>query len=323
MTQHPFRFSVQSFIAQSAKEWRDRARRVEDLGYATLQLADHFLGPGKALTETAHPPQNMSAIPAIAAAAAATTTLRVGCRVFCIDYHQPAVFAHQLATLDVLSEGRLEIGLGAGWIKNEYDAAGIAFDPPAERIDRLAEVTALIKAHMADGEISLHGKYVDVSGYEGNPKSIQKPHPPIMIGGGSKRILELAGRIADVVSFNYNNRAGKLGPEGVLLSTAAQTKRKLDWVRAGAGDRFDELVLEIGAYRTVVGEGDEPARQMAEAVGLSTEEMKRHPHALFGSVDEICDELERRREAYGISYINVLDIVMEDFAPIVARLAGK
>jgi probable F420-dependent oxidoreductase len=323
MPSKPFRFSVQSFIADSARDWRERARKVEDLGYSTLHLADHFLGPGTALAATGHPPQNLSAIPAIAVAAEATTSLRVGCRVFCIDYHHPAVFAHQLATLDVLSEGRLEIGLGAGWIQNEYEASGIPFDPPAIRIDRLAEVTELLKAHMAPGEISISGKHVKVNGYEGNPKSIQKPHPPIMIGGGSKRILELAGRTADIVSFNYNNRSGMLGSDGVQMSTAEETRRKLAWVKAGAGDRFADLELEIGAYRTFVDQGDDPARSMAESSGLSVDEVKQHPHALFGSVSEICEELERRRSEYGISYVCVMDYAMDAFAPVVAKLTGK
>jgi probable F420-dependent oxidoreductase len=323
MTKRPFRFSVQSFIANTGTEWRERARKAEDLGYSTLQLADHFMGPGDALAATRHPPQNLSAIPAIAVAAEATSTLRVGCRVFCVDYHVPAVFVHQLATLDVLSEGRLEIGLGAGWIKNEYEAAGIPFDPPAKRIDRLGEVVELLKAHMGEGEISIDGEYVSVKNYEGNPKSIQKPHPPLMIGGGSERILKLAGKVADIVSFNYNNRSGMLGEDGVRLSTAEETLRKLAWVKQGAGARFDEIELEIGAYKTFVGQGDELAKQMGDAMGLSVDDMKHHPHALFGSVDEICDELERRRDEYGISYVNVMDIVFEDFAPVVARLNGK
>ena len=322
MATRPFRFSMQSFMAESATEWRDRARKAEDLGYSTLQLADHFLGPGAALAETNHPPQSLSAIPAIAAAAAATSTIRVGCRVFCVDYHVPAVFAHQMATLDVLSEGRLEMGLGSGWIKNEYLSSGIAFDAPAVRTDRLGEVVELLKAHMGSGEISIDGKFLQVQGYEGCPKSIQKPHPPIMIGGGSERILKLAGRVADIVSFNYNNRAGMLGPDGVRMSTAEETRRKLAWVKEGAGDRFDEIELEIGAYQTMVGAGDDMAQAMADAVGLSLEEMKRHPHSLFGSVEEICDELVRRREEYGISYINVMDQTFEAFAPVVARLAG-
>ncbi len=322
MATRAFRFAVQSFNAESAAEWRDRARKVEELGYSALHLADHFLGPGQVLAATGHPPQNLAPIPAVAVAAEATSTLRVGCRVFCVDYHKPAVFAQEMATLDVMSEGRLEMGLGAGWVKSEYEAGGISFESPAVRVDRLGEVIQLLKAHMGEGEISIDGKYLKVKGYEGNPKSVQKPHPPIMIGGGSKRILSLAGRQADIVSFNFNNRAGVLGPDGIQSSTAEETKRKVSWVREAAGSRFGEIELEIGAYLTFVNQGDQMAQAVGAPSGLSAEEMKRHPHALFGSPDEISDELQRRREEYGISYITVGDSASEDFAPVVAKLAG-
>jgi alkanesulfonate monooxygenase SsuD/methylene tetrahydromethanopterin reductase-like flavin-dependent oxidoreductase (luciferase family) len=145
-----------------------------------------------------------------------------------------------------------------------------------------------------------------------------------MIGGGSRRVLALAGREADIVSLNFNNRAGVLGAEGVKLSTSSETERKLGWVREGAGARMDDLEIEIGAYFTFVGDaGDAAAKGMAGAFGLTEEEMRAHPHGLFGSVDSICQELERRRERFGISYITVTDDVMEAFAPVVERLAGQ
>lgn len=318
-----FRFAVQSFSAQSAKEWRERARRVEELGYSTLHLADHFLGPGEALASTNHPVQELAAVPAMAMAAEATSTLRIGCRVFCIDYRHPAVLAKEAATLDLLSEGRLELGLGAGWIRAEYEAANIPFDPALVRIERLAETLAAIRAHMGDASIEIDGKHVRLHGFEGAPKSIQKPHPPIMIGGGSKRILQLAGREADIVSFNFNNRAGVIGPDGVQTSTAEKTLRKVEWVREAAGARFADVELEIALYFAFVGDGTAAVAQgMAANFGLSPEEMARHPHAAFGSVDEICAELEQRRETYGMSYFTVGDAVMEAFAPVVNRLAG-
>lgn len=322
-TPRRFRFAVQSFSAQSAKEWRERARRVEELGYSTLHLADHFLGPGEALASTNHPVQELAAVPAMAMAAEATTTLRIGCRVFCIDYRHPAMLAKEAATLDLLSEGRLELGLGAGWIRAEYEAANIPFDPALVRIERLAETLAAIRAHMGDASIEIDGKHVRLHGFEGAPKPIQRPHPPIMIGGGSKRILQLAGREADIVSFNFNNRAGVIGPDGVQTSTAEKTLRKVEWVREAAGARFADVELEIALYFAFVGDGTAAVAQgMAANFGLSPEEMARHPHAAFGSVDEICAELEQRREIYGISYFTVGDAAMEAFAPVVNRLAG-
>jgi probable F420-dependent oxidoreductase len=320
----PFRFAIQSFSAPTAKEWRERARRVESLGYSALHLADHILGPGPALERTNHPLQTLAAVPAMAVAAEATSTLRIGCRVFCIDYRHPAMLAKEAATLDLLSEGRTEIGLGAGWLEGEYNAIGLGFDRPGLRIERLAETITVLRQHMGDGEIDFSGKHMKLSEFEGSPKSIQKPHPPLMIGGGGRKVLTLAGREADIVSFNLNNRSGVIGPDGLMLSTAEETAKKVGWVREGAGDRFDDLELEIGAYFTFVGDqADGMAAGMAGAFGFSKEEMLAHPHGLFGTVDGICEELERRRSAYGISYVTVPDNVIEDFAPVVAKLAGN
>jgi probable F420-dependent oxidoreductase len=303
----PFRFAVQSFSAGSAKEWRDRARQVEELGYSALHLADHFLGPGEAIAATGHPIQQLAAVPAMAVAAEATRTLRVGCRVFCIDYRHPVVLAK-----------------GAGWLRAEYEAAAIPFDPPPVRIARLAEVIGALKALMTGEAVDIDGEHVKLHGFAGAPLPVQRPHPPIMIGGGGRRVLELAAREANVVSFNFNNRAGVLGPDGIRSATAEETARKVDWVRAAAGDRFADLELEIGAYFTIVTDDPKgPTAGMAGAFGISEQDMAVHPHALIGSVDAICDELVRRRETYGISYVTVGDNATEAFAPVVARLAGS
>jgi probable F420-dependent oxidoreductase len=319
----PFRFGVQSFSASSATEWRDKARRAEDLGYAVLSLADHFIGPGPAQESTGHPPQELAAVPAIAVAAEATTQLRLGCRVFCIDYRHPVMLAKEAATLDLLSEGRIEVGLGAGWLAGEYAAADIPFERAGVRIAKLAETAALLKLLMAEGQVSFKGEYFRVEGFEGRPKPLQRPHPPLMIGGGGERVLSLAAREADIVSFNFNNRSGVIGADGVQTSTAELTAQKVEWVRQAAGARFSEIELEIGAYFTFVGDQAETmAEGMGSVFGLSADAMRAHPHALFGSVGAICDELSRRRESYGISYVTVSDHVMNDFAPVVSRLAG-
>jgi len=324
MSHKPFRFAVQAFSADSAAAWKDMARSAEDLGYSAFHLADHFLGEGPALAATNHPHQTLAAIPAMTMAAAVTERIRIGCRVFCIDYHHPVVLAKSAATIDVLSNGRLEFGLGAGWIEAEYEAAGIPFDPPGRRISRLEEYIHLFRALMSGEQVDHQGEFARVSGFAGSPLPLQKPHPPIMIGGGAKRILSLAGREADIVSLNFNNRAGIIGPDGVTSSTADATAEKIEWIRAAAGARFADLELEIGAYFTVV--TDQPravAEQMGGMMGLSTDEMMQHPHALFGSVDNICATLLERRERYGISYITVGGDNARAFAPVVARLAGK
>ena len=320
----PFRFAVQSFHADSAKEWREGARQVEDQGYSALHLADHIIGPGPALEATNHPLQTLAAVPAMAVAAEATSKLRVGCRVFCIDYRPAAVLAKEAATLDFFSEGRLELGLGAGWLQGEYEAVGIPFDPIGQRIDRLGETVRFIKAHMRPEQLDVSGVHINASGYQGVPEPIQKPHPPIMIGGGGRRVLSLAAREANIVSINFNNRSGVIGAEGVTSGTADATAEKVGWIREAAGERFDSLELEIAAYFTFVGESTGPmADGMAASFGFTPEEMRAHPHSLFGTVDEVCDELVRRREVYGISYVTVGAAAQQAFAPVVARLAGS
>lgn len=324
---HPFRFGCQSFNAASAREWKDKARRAEALGYSSFLLADHYIGPGPMLEATRHPVQSIAAVPAITLAAEATTSIKVGCRVMCVDYRNPVVLAKEMATIDLFSEGRLECGLGAGWLANEYAAMGVRLDPAPVRVARLAEVIRVVKAHFGDGECAVEGAEgtgVRAVGFEGVPKPVQRPRPPIMIGGGARKVLTLAGAEADIVSFNFNNRSGVIGPDGVGLSTAAETARKVGWVRDGAGDRFDQIELEIGAYFTVVtDQAAATAKAMAPMFALPPEELMRHPHALIGSVDAICDELLRRREEYGISYVTVGDTNLEAFAPVVAKLSGS
>jgi probable F420-dependent oxidoreductase len=328
MSTKPFRFSLQSFNTDSPKSWRNLIDKTEALGYSTFHLADHFLSSGPALDDTYHPPQMLAAMPAIAMALQQTTTLRVGCRVFCNDYRRPIMLAKEAATLDYLSEGRFEFGLGAGWIKNEYQAADIEFDEFPARFGRFAETIHAYKAFMSSEPLNITGKSLNWSGFHGTPAPAQSPHPPIMIGGGSKKILTFAGQEADIVSLNFNNRAGVLGPDGMNSGLAEATAQKVDWVRQGAGERFNELELEIGAYNTIITDHQQPtAAAIGEALGMRTEDILTHPHCLIGSVDYICDELERRREQYGISYISVMDDgqnnMVETFAPVVARLAGK
>ncbi len=320
----PFRFGVQSFNAQSGKEWSEKARKAEALGYSALHLADHLLGPGPALAKTNHPVQNLAAVPAMAYAAAVTNTLKIGCRVFCIDYRRPVVLVKETMTLDLLSDGRIELGLGAGWLEEEYHATGIPFDPPPRRITRLEHVIEGLRAFAGEGTVDVHNEDLEWRDFEGLPKPAHKPHPPLMIGGGSPRILRIAGREADIVSLNFNNRRGVIGPDGVKTSSASETDRKIGWVKEGAGDRFGALEIEIGAYFTFVTDTATPMVEMfAQTFGLTPDEMRVHPHALFGSVDAICEELERRRARYGISYVTVSEDAMQPFAPVVARLTGK
>jgi probable F420-dependent oxidoreductase len=322
--QRPFRFSVQAFEATSAKQWTELARQAEDLGYSTLFTTDHYFGPGEISATSGHRPVDVAPLSAMMSAAAVTERLRVGCRVSCVDYHNPVVLAKELATIDLLSEGRLEAGLGAGWVAAEYDGIGIPMDGPGVRIERLAEVVSLLKAHWSGDDINIDGKYVHAHGFAGRPIPVQKPHPPIFIGGGSPRILRLAGRLADIVSLNFNNASGRLGSSSVMSSGAAETEEKISWIRDGAGDRFDQIEIEIGAY--FVGVGDGAGAQldaMAARFGVSADEFASHPHAFFGSVDQICELLLERRERFGVSYVTVAQRHLDEFGPVIAAMAGR
>jgi probable F420-dependent oxidoreductase len=326
MSQKPFRFGLQAFNPKSPAAWREMVRKTEDLGYSAYHLADHILGPGPAIESTAHPPQLLGAVPAMAMALEMTDRIKVGARVFCMDYREPVMLAKEAATMDYLSDGRLELGLGAGWIQAEYEAVGIPFEPIGERLDKFEHVVEGIKAYMAGDALSINNDHIQWEGFSGIPARPQCP--PIMIGGGSKRILTIAGREADIVSLNFNNRAGVLGPDGMMSGMAEQTAKKVGWIREGAGERFADLELEIGAYLTVVTDHQEAtAAAIAEPFGMAVEDLLAGPHNLIGSVDYICEELQRRREVYGISYVTVLDDgennMVEQFAPVVAKLAGQ
>ena len=323
MRERPFRFGLQAFEGASASEWFDTVGRAEQAGYSTLFSSDHYFGPGAISDATGHRPVALAPLTSIAMAAARTSTLRVGCRVFACDLHHPVVLAKEMATLDVLSEGRLEVGLGAGWVREEYDGLGVEMRRPGVRIAKLGEYVELMRAHWSGEQIDVHGEHVDVSGFAGLPRPVQQPGPPIMIGGGAPRILGLAGRLADIVSLNFDNSSGRLGSASVLSSGADETANKIQWIRDGAGERFDALELEIGAYFVAVGDGAAAQLEaIASRFGVSPEQFASHPHALFGSVAEICDTLRERRRRFGTSYVTVAQRHLDEFAPVVAELAG-
>jgi probable F420-dependent oxidoreductase len=234
------------------------------------------------------------------------------------------VLAKEAATLDFLSDGRFELGLGAGWIRDEYDAMGVAFDPAPVRIARLEEAIALVKAHFGPDPIELRGEHIQVHGYSGAPRPVQQPRPPIIIGGGARRVLTLAGREADIVSLNFNNASGMIGRAGAQTSTAEATAEKLGWVRDGAGDRFGEIEIEVSPFYTAVTDDRIGAAEaFAKVFGLSPDDVLASPHTLIGPVESICDQLEATRAEYGASYFTVSGAAAEAFAPVVAHMTGR
>lgn len=313
-TQRPFRFGVSVHGSRSREEWIGIARQAEGLGYSTLLIPDH-LG------------DQLSPVPALLAAADATTTLRVGSLVFDNDFRHPVMLAKEAATLDVLSGGRLELGLGAGWMKPEYEKAGIPFERPGVRIEKLEESVKIIKGLFADGPVDFAGQHYTISGLEGYPKPVQRPRPPIHIGGGGQRLLTLAAREADIVGFIPRARPdGK--SQDVTDATLEALEQKLSWVREAAGARFAELELGILVAQVITTEDREQAAQfiaqtLAAGFNVSTEQIIQAPYLLLGNEDQICEDLLARRERYGISYINIFEQSMEALAPVIARLTGK
>jgi probable F420-dependent oxidoreductase len=306
----PFRFGVQLSGPAEAKGWTEQARRIEDLGYATATMPDHFT-------------DQLAPVPALAAAAAATTTLRVAALVFANDYRHPVVLAKELATMDVLSDGRVEIGLGAGWMESDYRAAGIAYDRAGVRIGRFAEAITVIKGAMADDAFSFSGSHYTITDYDGLPKPLQRPHPPLLIGGGGRRVLSIAAREADVVGINGNLAAGVIGPEAVATMTREAVVERVALVREAAGERVDEIELNIRTFFvSVTDDRAGTLSNLAGFVGVEESMIAESPFALIGSTDAIADELVRRREELGFSYIIVGGDQVDAFAPVVAKLAG-
>ncbi len=307
----PFTFGVQMGNAGSAVEWRDKARQLEDLGYATLYMPDHFI-------DTALAP-----MPAMAMALAHTTQLRVCALVLDNDYKHPAIVAKEIATMDVLSDGRADLGIGAGWMKTDYDALGLPYDRAAVRVDRLEEALAVVKGCWAPGVFSFSGEHYTINAYDAIPKPAQQPRPRILVGGGAPRVLRLAGREADTVGINPNLRAGAVTQDAMHTSLAAETAQKIEWVKEGAGDRFDDIELQIRYFMCVITD-DAPklAEAMAPGFGVTPDDVLTSGVALVGTVEQMTDELQRRRDAWGVSNVVVGDNMIEPFAPVVAKLAG-
>jgi probable F420-dependent oxidoreductase len=307
----PFRFGAQFASAAGGAAWRERAKAAEDLGYDTFWMPDHLddqWGPLVGLT----------------AAAAATTTIRIGTLVFDNDFRHPAVMAKEMATLDLVSEGRLELGLGAGWLESDYLKHGLPFDPPATRVERLEEAVQVVKALWSGQPVTFLGNHYRLDAASGWPRPIQAPHPPVMVAGGSRKVLGVAAREADIVGFNTSLAAGAIGPEAARSALAHRFQERVAWVKEAAGERFDELELQCNTAFCLVGvDRWATAEAVAPGFGITPEEALDVPIALVGSVEEICATLERRREEFGFSYWTVPGDALEAFAPVVARLAGQ
>ncbi|WP_219942952.1 TIGR03621 family F420-dependent LLM class oxidoreductase [Iamia sp. SCSIO 61187] len=306
----PFRFGVQcsSPPEMDKASWTALARRLEGIGAYRMTVSDHL-------------DDQLAPIAALMAAADATTTLRVGALVFCNDFRHPAVLAKEAATLDILSEGRFELGLGAGWMTTDYEHAGIALDPAPVRVDRLEEAVQVVRGLFSEGPCTFHGEHYRIDGLSGSPKP--SSDLPIVIGGGGRRVLEVAGRHADVVGLNPKLAKGVIDAAAGPSATEAATIQKLRWIHAAAGDRYAGLELQTRIHVVVVTDDRQgTAEALAPAFGIPAEESLRSPHALCGTVEQIVDDLVERRETLGISGIGLSLADLDAMEPVIERLAG-
>jgi probable F420-dependent oxidoreductase len=309
--ERPFRFGVQASTAADAASWAALARKVESLGYSTLTMPDHFDG-------------QLAPVPALMAAADATETLRVGGLVWDNDYRHPVVLAKELATIDVLSSGRLEIGIGAGWMATDYEQSGIAYDSNKVRVNRLEEGIVVIKGAMSGEAFSYAGEHYTITDFTGSPQPVQAPCPPILIGGGGKRVLSIAAREADIVGVNGTLAAGVIGPEAIATMTAEAVDEKVSIVHAAAGRRIAKIEFNVRAFMVrVTDERRATMEQIAGFVQVDPSFIEESPFALIGTPAQIVDDLLRRRQRWGFSYVIVGADDVESFAPVVAELAGR
>lgn len=314
----PFRFiAPMPRLEGSPRRWRDAVRRIEALGFDTVSISDH-LTRGWVMEPTA----------AMTAAAEATERLRVLSLVLGNDFRHPVVLHKTAATIDLLSEGRLELGLGAGWMRSDYEATGLPYDPPAVRLERLEESVRVIKGLFGPEPLTFHGSHYRITGLDGLPKPVQRPHPPLLVGGGGRRVLAIAAREADLVGVHCNLRRGELDRDAAADLAAERVEEKVGWVHEAAreaGRSPDELELQFSTYLCRITDAPLSAQAsvstFAEHLAADADLVARSPAVLVGSVEECAERLEERRERFGLSYLNLGGDV-ENVAPLVARLAG-
>jgi probable F420-dependent oxidoreductase len=313
-----FRFGVVGEQIRSGPGLVSTARRAEALGYDTLLLRDHFVAEPFG--------HQLAPLVALTAAAGATETLRVGSLVLDNDYRHPVLLAKEAATLDVLSGGRFELGIGAGWLREEYGRAGMAFDPAGVRVDRLEEALAVLKGLLTGPTLTFAGRHYTVTELESFPRPAQRPRPPILVGAGSRRMLGLAGREADIVGILPRALPDGTISEDLEERSPAAIARKVAWVREAAGDRFGDLELNAMVTVAVADDPTRAAERLAAERGwgaAAAPQVLEMPSVLVGPVGRMVEDLHARRERHHLSYHVVSDEDMEAFAPVVDRLAGR
>jgi probable F420-dependent oxidoreductase len=320
---HPFRFAVTPPQARSLDVWRDQLAHIADLGFEAIVLADHWTDGW-----------SMEPLVGLTAAAVCNPSLKLQTGVLGNDYRHPVQVHRSAALLDVLSGGRLILGLGAGWLASDYETAGLALDPPGVRVSRMEEAITVLKGLFAPGPFDFNGEHYRIQGLEGHPEPVQRPHPPLFIGGGSKRLLGIAGREADIVGINANLKAGSLGRHAVVDLLPERIKEKVDWVSGGAaaaGRSMDDIELEMNHWLVRVTDTKADASECLDKVAARYQVepgvLGGSPSVLVGTAEQCIDTLVERRETLGISYLQ-LDAGyppkdLDSLGPIVAALAGQ
>jgi probable F420-dependent oxidoreductase len=304
------RFATQAGAATSGQEWIDRAKRLEALGYDTLAMPDHMIGGAWA------------AMPALAVAANVTRTLRVGTLVIDNDFRNPTVFARECATLDVLTNGRFEIGIGAGWLDRDYQSTGIPFDRGRVRVARLAEAVTLMKRLFTEEQVTFAGEFYAVEKAECRPKPVQQPHPPFLIAGGGPDILALAGREANIVAIVPSGitGSGEIPPERFRLETM---REQIGLVRDAAGGRFGEIELSMFLDCALTDDREKAIAEQAEKGKVAPDAVRQNAYRGIGSLREIRDHIVRVRDTLGITYFCLRGPDVEKLGPVVGELVGR
>ncbi len=315
---HRFRFGLINDDRVEPEGWTEHVRRVEALGFSTFLIRDHilpdFFGP------------QLAPLTALATAAAVTERLHVGTLVFSNDFRHPAFLAKEAATLDALSGGRFELGIGAGWLRAEYDAAGLTFDRAGVRIDRLDESLAILRALLRGDQVDFEGQHYHVSQLLDFPPPTRAGGPPLLIGGGKPRMLRVAGKHADIVSILTTSVASGVVEDSPAERVPAEVERKLGWIREGAGERFPEIELNLIPTLVVTDDRYREARRIVvqrKWSGVSPEDVLEMPSFLIGTYDEIESTIRERCERYGFSYYAFSDANARQAVPLVERLAGR
>ena len=307
----PFRFGVTASAIYDPVEFIEHCKKAEDLGYSAISMADHL-------------DNQLAPLIGLAAAAQATSTIKLTTLVLANDYRHPAVLAKEATSIDQLSSGRLELGIGAGWMRTDYEQTGIDYDRPGIRISRLVEAVNILKAAFEGNPVNFSGQHYTLTDYTNTPAPYRSGGIPLIIAGGGKKVLTLAGQEADIIGVNPGLAAGVIDDRAGATATLDATDEKIKWIKEAAGQRFNEIELQTRVHMAAITDDRQAlADCLAPALGLTGDQALASPHVLVGSHRQCVETLHEWRERWDISYIGLSHSAMEEMAPLVAELTGS